>query len=73
MDLVQHIREGIPKRAYVPGGEGWLIVGKRYLVYSPAGVGKSLGLRGRRSRSLAGAGRWRSSTWRTGQTSTPGA
>ncbi len=44
VDLVERIREGIPDRQYVPGGDGWLIAGKRYLVYSPPGVGKSLGM-----------------------------
>ena len=44
VDLVERIREGIPERQYVPGGDGWLIAGKRYLVYSPSGVGKSLAM-----------------------------
>jgi len=43
VDLVSLIRDGIPEREYVPGGDGWLLKRKRYLVYSPAGVGKSLG------------------------------
>jgi hypothetical protein len=43
VDLVERIREGIPERDYVPGGEGWLIPAKRYLVYSASGVGKTLG------------------------------
>jgi hypothetical protein len=44
VDLVKLIREGIPEREYLPGGEGWLVRGKRYLVYASGGVGKSLGL-----------------------------
>jgi hypothetical protein len=43
VDLIKLIRDGIPERQYVPGCDGWLIAGKRYLVYSPAGVGKSIG------------------------------
>jgi hypothetical protein len=43
VDLVERIREGIPEREYVPGCDGWLIRGKRYLAFSPSGVGKSLG------------------------------
>jgi AAA domain/Toprim-like len=42
VDLVQMIREGIPEREYIPGCEGWLIRGKRYLVFSVSGTGKSL-------------------------------
>jgi hypothetical protein len=30
VDLVQLIRDGIPEREFVPGGDGWLIAGKRY-------------------------------------------
>ena len=43
VDLVERIREGIPEREYVPGCGGWLLRGKRYLIYSPSGVGKTLG------------------------------
>jgi hypothetical protein len=42
VDLIGRIRDGIPEPAYVPGGEGWLLAGKRYLVPAPAGAGKSL-------------------------------
>ena len=42
VDLVALIRDGIPDRAYVPGAEGWLVAGKRYLLPAPAGTGKSL-------------------------------
>ncbi|MEK6272455.1 MAG: AAA family ATPase [Actinomycetota bacterium] len=42
VDLVEVIRDGIPERQYVPGCEGWLIAGKRYLIPAPAGTGKSL-------------------------------
>jgi hypothetical protein len=42
VDLVERIRDGIPEPAYVPGGEGWLLAGKRYLIPAPAGAGKSL-------------------------------
>jgi hypothetical protein len=42
VDLIQLIREGIPDREYILGGEPWLIRGKRYLTAAPAGVGKSL-------------------------------
>jgi AAA domain len=42
VDLVERIREGIPERRLVPGGEPWLLAGKRYLIPAPAGTGKSL-------------------------------
>ena len=42
IDLVERIRDGIPERQFVPGGEGWLLVGKRYVFVAPAGAGKSL-------------------------------
>lgn len=42
VDLVAHIRAGIPEPAHVPGGEPWLRKGKRYLIPAPAGTGKSL-------------------------------
>jgi hypothetical protein len=42
VDLIATIRDGLPERAYVPGGESWLIAGKRYLLPAPAGTGKSL-------------------------------
>ena len=41
VDLVERIREGIPERTFVPGC-GWLIAGKRYLMPSASGEGKSL-------------------------------
>jgi hypothetical protein len=44
VDLIERIRDGIPEREYVPGCEGLLIRGKRYLVYSPCGVGKTIGM-----------------------------
>ena len=44
IDLIGRIRDGIPEREYLPGCDGWLIGGKRYLVFSPSGVGKSLGM-----------------------------
>ncbi len=43
VDLIERIRDGIPEREYLPGGDGWLIAGKRYLVFSPSGVGKTIG------------------------------
>lgn len=43
VDLVERIQKGIPEREYVPGCDGWLIRGKRYLLFASAGVGKSLG------------------------------
>ena len=42
VDLLEVIREGIPPRQFVPGGEPWLLLGKRYLAPAPAGTGKSL-------------------------------
>jgi AAA domain len=42
VDLVELITHGIPERDYVPGGEPWLLAGKRYLIPAPAGTGKSL-------------------------------
>jgi hypothetical protein len=42
VDLIQRIREGIPDHEYVPGADGWLLRGKRYLVVAAAGMGKSL-------------------------------
>jgi Rad3-related DNA helicase len=42
VDLVERIHEGIPEHAYVPGCGPWLLRGKRYLLYAPSGVGKSL-------------------------------
>lgn len=42
VDLIRRIREGIPEREYVPGGEPWLLAGKRYLMPAPTGDGKSL-------------------------------
>lgn len=42
VDLVELIREGVPEPAFVPGGEPWLLAGKRYLIPAPAGMGKSL-------------------------------
>lgn len=42
VDLVERIGEGIPERQWVPGGEPWLLAGKRYLLPAPAGTGKSL-------------------------------
>jgi AAA domain len=42
VDLIQLIREGIPEREFVPGCEGWLFRGKRYMLFASAGVGKSL-------------------------------
>lgn len=42
VDLVERIRQGVPEREFVPGGDPWLLVGKRYLLYAPAGLGKSL-------------------------------
>lgn len=42
IDLVERIGEGIPERRWVPGGEPWLLAGKRYLLPAPAGTGKSL-------------------------------
>lgn len=43
VDLVDRIRTGIAEREWVPGAE-WLIRGKRYLIFAPAGLGKSLAL-----------------------------
>jgi hypothetical protein len=37
------VRDGIPEPEYVPGGEGWLRRGKRYLFFAPAGNVKTLG------------------------------
>ena len=42
VDLVALIREGIPEPTFVPGCDGWLRAGKRYLCPAPAGTGKSL-------------------------------
>src|SRR5262245_1308309 len=42
VDLIERIRNGIPKREFVPGCDGWLIRGKRYLLFASAGVGKSI-------------------------------
>jgi hypothetical protein len=42
VDLVERIQEGIPEREFVPGCDGWLIRGKRYLLFASAGVGKSI-------------------------------
>lgn len=42
VDLVGLIRDGVPQPACVPGGDPWLLVGKRYLIPAPAGTGKSL-------------------------------
>lgn len=43
VNLVERIRDGVPGgRQFVPGGEGWLLVGKRYVLVAPAGAGKSL-------------------------------
>lgn len=42
VDLVERICDGIPERQFVPGGERWLLVGKRYVFVAPAGAGKSL-------------------------------
>lgn len=42
VDLVERILEGLPERQFVPGGEPWLLAGKRYLIPAPAGTGKSL-------------------------------
>ncbi len=42
VDLVALVRAGIPTRRFVPGAEGWLLPGKRYLLVAPAGSGKSL-------------------------------
>ncbi len=42
VDLVDVIERGLPDRAFVPGGEPWLLAGKRYLLPAPAGTGKSL-------------------------------
>ena len=42
VDLVQLIERGIPDRDYVPGCDGWLRQGKRYLDPAAAGTGKSL-------------------------------
>lgn len=42
VDLVARIGAGIPERRWVPGGEPWLLAGKRYLLPAPAGTGKSL-------------------------------
>jgi hypothetical protein len=42
VDLVDLIRRGLPPRQFVPGCEPWLIAGKRYLIFAPAGTGKSI-------------------------------
>lgn len=42
VNLVELIKHGIPEREYVPGCEGWLRQGKRYLMPAPAGTGKTL-------------------------------
>jgi hypothetical protein len=42
VSLVDRIREGVPERVFIPGGEPWLLVGKRYLIPASAGTGKSL-------------------------------
>lgn len=42
VDLIRLIRDGIPEPEYVPGCDGWLRAGKRYLMPAPAGTGKSL-------------------------------
>jgi hypothetical protein len=41
VDLVERVCEGIPERSFVPGC-AWIIAGKRYLMPSPSGEGKSL-------------------------------
>jgi hypothetical protein len=42
VNLIERIRDGVPERQFVPGGEPWLLVGKRYVFVAPAGAGKSL-------------------------------
>ena len=42
VELVGLIRGGIPERAFVPGAEGLLLVGKRHLWFAAAKIGKSL-------------------------------
>jgi hypothetical protein len=42
VDLVELVRKGIPEREYVPGCDGWLIRGKRYMMFARAGMGKSI-------------------------------
>jgi hypothetical protein len=42
VDLVERIENGIPEREFVPGCDPYLIRGKRYMMFSPAGEGKSL-------------------------------
>src|SRR2546423_4576178 len=43
VDLIELIREGVPEREFVSGGEPWLMRGKRYLAVAGAGTGKTLG------------------------------
>jgi hypothetical protein len=57
VDLVERIRKGIPEREYVPGGEEWLLKGKRYLVFAPAGIGKSLAVLVQAVETVAHGGR----------------
>ena len=42
VDLIARIKDGIPERQFVPGCDGFLLGGKRYLAFAAAGVGKSI-------------------------------
>jgi hypothetical protein len=42
VDLVRLLADGVPEPTWVPGCDGWLRAGARYLCPSPAGAGKSL-------------------------------